>query len=132
MSEEIKTELNEDETVCPSYPKTNPLLEPTLEPTPKTYANEILPFFQEDDFKVTSEFDDTRQEDDTDGLEDLERVSRNTSARFCLFEDPVNLTNSVALLADPLNRLSASCGAEFVRFRRAFKYVPACPSDHFG
>lgn len=41
MSEEIKTELNEDET--------------------------------EEDFKVTSAFDDTRQEDDTDGLEDLER-----------------------------------------------------------
>ena len=98
MSEEIKTELNEDETVCPSYPK--------IQPTHKTYvsANEILPIFQEDDFKVTSAFDDTRQEDDTDGLEDLERVSRNISVRLCLFEDPLNLTNSVALIADPLNR----------------------------
>jgi len=47
MSEEIKTELNEDET--------------------------------EDDFKVTSAFDDTRQEDDTDGLEDLERTLDETS-----------------------------------------------------
>lgn len=134
MSEEIKTELNEDETVCPSYPKNQPTYKTYAQTTPKTYAyaNEILPIFQEDDFKVTSEFDDTRQEDDTDGLEDLERVSRNIFARLCLFEDPLNLTNSVALLADPLNRLSASCGAEFVRFRGAFKYVPACPSDHFG
>lgn len=86
MSEEIKTELNEDETVCPrlqiTYAQTHP----------KTYAyaNEILPIFQEDDFKVTSAFDDTRQEDDTDGLEDLERVSRNISVRLCLFEDPLN------------------------------------------
>lgn len=30
MSEEIKTELNEDETVCPPYPK--------IQPTHKTYA----------------------------------------------------------------------------------------------
>ena len=26
MSEEIKTELNEDETVCPRFPKTDPNL----------------------------------------------------------------------------------------------------------
>ena len=37
MSEEIKTELNEDETVCPFYDripilKTNPLIKPTLKP----------------------------------------------------------------------------------------------------
>ena len=73
MSEEIKTELNEDETVCLIL---------------KTYAQAHArnlrlpkPFFQEDDFKVTSAFDDTRQEDDTDGLEDLERVSLNTYFR---------------------------------------------------
>ena len=64
MSEEIKTELNGDETVCPRFPfKTDPNL------------RVIQQIFQEDDFKVTSAFDDTRQEDDTDGLEDLERVS---------------------------------------------------------
>ena len=132
MSEEIKTELNEDETVWPPY-RTDPLIKPTLKPTPKTnaHANELLPFFKEDDFKVTSEFDDTRQEDDTDGLEDLERVSSNISARFCLFENPPNLTNSVALLADLLNRLSASCEAEFVSGGGAFKYVHACP-DYSG
>merc|ERR1719447_1106404 len=33
----------------------------------------------EDDFKVTIAFDDTRQEDDTDGLEDLERTLDETS-----------------------------------------------------
>ena len=133
MSEEIKTELNEDETVCPSYPKTQPTYKTYAQTTPKTYAyaNEILPIFQEDDFKVTSAFDDTRQEDDTDGLEDLERVSSNISARFCLFENPPNLTNSVALLADLLNRLSASCEAEFVSGGGAFKYVHACP-DYSG
>ena len=75
MSEEIKTELNEDdvnETVCFNF---YPRAQPTL---PSTYAPFVgwnLTNFKEDDFKVTSEFDDTRQEDDTDGLEDLERVS---------------------------------------------------------
>ena len=67
MSEEIKTELNEDdvnETVC---------FHLILEFNPRFAQNPT--HFQEDDFKVTSEFDDTRQEDDTEGLEDLERVS---------------------------------------------------------
>ena len=82
MSEEIKTELNEDdvnETVCFNfYPRTQPTLNLRSFKTP-TYATPFVGWnrtdFKEDDFKVTSEFDDTRQEDDTDGLEDLERVS---------------------------------------------------------
>ena len=78
MSEEIKTELNEDdvnETVCLNFYRK---AQPTLFKSP-TYATPFVGWnltnFKEDDFKVTSEFDDTRQEDDTDGLEDLERVS---------------------------------------------------------
>ena len=42
MSEEIKTELNEDETVCPLYPKN--LRNPRKKPTPP--PAKLNPFFR--------------------------------------------------------------------------------------
>ena len=74
----------------------HPIPNPTLSPRPKPTPFSAQPIFQEDDFKVTSAFDDTRQEDDTDGLEDLERVSKTISARWYLFESPLNRTGSVS------------------------------------
>ena len=105
MSEEIKTELNEDETVWPPYPKSH------AQPTPKTYAFfcRIQPIFQEDDFKVTSAFDDTRQEDDTDGLEDLERVSLNKYLRTLVHTWKPPESNGFRLIARSAISCSGIC-----------------------